>query len=342
MNLLRKLLFPLGIVYWVITFFRNKCYDWSWISSQSYAIPVIAIGNLSVGGTGKTPHTEFLIRLLKNQYKLAVLSRGYKRKSKGFVIANSSVSAEILGDESYQIYTKFPEVKVAVCEDRRTGILHLLEHEQLQVILLDDAYQHRKVQAGFYVLLTAYDDLFADDFILPFGNLREPSIGKKRADVVLVTKCPINLSDKEKSTIVKKLNVNVDVYFTTIMYDEEVYSEEGNELLQSFKNKEKVVVVGIAKPNYFIEKVKNDKDHIKVYPDHHNFTDAEIAELNNWSKTHPIITTEKDYVRLKGKIKQNLYYLPIKIKFLENEFSFTNKIKKYVESSTRNSSLFKK
>ena len=149
-------------------------------------------------------------------------------------------------------------------------------------------------------------------------------------------------SDEEKSIIVKKLNVSVNVYFTAIIYDKEVYSEEGNELLQSFKNKEKVVVVGIAKPNYFIEKVKNDKDHIKVYPDHHNFTDAEIAELNNWSKTHPIITTEKDYVRLKGKIKQNLYYLPIKIKFLENEFSFTNKIKKYVESSARNSSLFKK
>lgn len=330
MNLLRKILFPVAIIYWIVTYIRNKCFDWGLLKSTSYHLPVIAIGNLSVGGTGKTPHTEYLIRLLKNQYKLAVLSRGYKRQSKGFVLANKDVNAAVLGDESFQIHEKFPAISVAVCEDRRTGIETLIQNVNPDVILLDDAFQHRKVNAGFYILLTAYDDLFVDDCILPFGNLRESAIGKKRADVVIVTKCPEDLSKEERLKMIKKIDVKVPVYFTSISYETYVYGKDQAVTLNDFKNLEKMIVVGIAKPDYFIEKVKTDKDHIKIYSDHHNFTAAEVEELREWAKSKPIVTTEKDYVRLKDKIQFNLFYLPISVRFLESESEFNQKIKNYV------------
>lgn len=330
MNLLRKILFPVAIIYWIVTYIRNKCFDFGLLKSKSYHLPIIAIGNLSVGGTGKTPHTEYLIRLLKNDYNLAVLSRGYKRQSKGFVLANENVDAAILGDESFQIHEKFPDISVAVCEDRRTGIENLIQMENPSIIVLDDAYQHRKVKAGFYVLLTAFDDLFVDDYILPFGNLRESALGKKRANVIIITKCPENLSAEERVKITKKINVEVPVYFTSISYDSNIYDSHNFMPLNEIKNQEKMIVVGIAKPEYFIEKVKTDKDHIKIYPDHHNFTTAEIEELREWAKSKPILTTEKDYVRLKDKIKSNLYFLPISVQFLEKESEFNQKIMNYV------------
>lgn len=330
MNLLRKILFPVAIVYWFVTYIRNKCFDWGLLKSKSYHLPIIAIGNLSVGGTGKTPHTEYLIRLLKSQYKLAVLSRGYKRQSRGFVLATKEVNASVLGDESFQIHEKFPAISVAVCEDRRTGIEALIQNVNPDVILLDDAFQHRKVKAGFYILLTAYDDLFVDDYILPFGNLRESAIGKKRANSVIITKCPEDLSREERLIIIKKIGVKVPIFFTSISYDNCVHGKDHSIVLNDFKNLEKMIVVGIAKPDYFIEKVKTDKDHIKIYSDHHNFTAAEIEELKEWSKSKPILTTEKDYVRLKDKIKSNLYYLPISVQFLEDENQFNQKIKNYV------------
>ncbi|OGS76337.1 MAG: tetraacyldisaccharide 4'-kinase, partial [Flavobacteria bacterium RIFCSPLOWO2_12_FULL_31_7] len=163
MKLLRKILFPIGFIYWLVTFIRNWLYDVGFFKSKSYNLPVIAIGNLSAGGTGKTPHTEYLIRLLRDNFKVAVLSRGYKRSTKGYVLANETISAAELGDESYQIYSKFPEVAVAVCEDRQTGIENLISNINPDVILLDDAFQHRKVNAQYYILLTAYEDLFSDD-----------------------------------------------------------------------------------------------------------------------------------------------------------------------------------
>ena len=171
MNFIRKLLFPLGGLYWLITFIRNWLYDLGVFTSKSYELPVIAIGNLSAGGTGKTPQTEYIIRLLKDTYKIAVLSRGYKRSTKGFLLANTDVSATELGDESYQIHSKFPEISVAVCEDRQTGIDNLISNNNPDVILLDDAFQHRKVKAGFYILLTAYDELFSDDITEAFDIL---------------------------------------------------------------------------------------------------------------------------------------------------------------------------
>lgn len=333
MKLLRKILFPIAIIYWLITFVRNWLYDVDFFKSKNYNSPIIAIGNLSAGGTGKTPHTEYLIRLLKENYKVAVLSRGYKRSTKGFVLANETISAEELGDESYQIHTKFPDVSVAVCEDRQTGIENLIANIHPDVILLDDAFQHRKVKAGFYVLLTAYDDLFSDDYILPFGNLRESAIGKKRANVVIVTKCPATLSEQEQEKVKQKLNVNVPVFFTSIDYDTEILSAEKSINVSDVIAKEKIIVAGIAKPKYFIDYLNSGKDKVLIYPDHHNFSEQEILELNNLAQEKILVTTEKDFVRLNGKINSDkLYYLPIKVKFLNSETEFQTIITNTINS----------
>jgi tetraacyldisaccharide 4'-kinase len=323
MVFLRKLLFPLGGLYWLVTFIRNWLYDLGIFTSKSYDLPIIVIGNLSVGGTGKTPQTEYIIRLLNDTYKIAVLSRGYKRSTKGFVLANDSISAAELGDESYQIHTKFKDIAVAVCEDRQTGIENLISNINPDIILLDDAFQHRKVKAGFYILLTAYDDLFSDDFILPYGNLRESANGKKRANIIVVTKCPQNITEKNKDEVKLKLNVSVPVFFTSIDYDSNVYSSLNSIEVSEIKTIEKVILCGIAKPKYFIDSLNSGNDKVMIYPDHHNFSEVEILELNELLKDKIIVTTEKDLMRLNGKINSsNLYCLPIQTKFISEKEKF--------------------
>jgi tetraacyldisaccharide 4'-kinase len=333
MKLLRKILFPIAIIYWLVTFIRNWLYDVGFFNSKSYNLPIIAIGNLSAGGTGKTPHTEYLIRLLKDKYKVAVLSRGYKRSTKGFVLANEIISAHELGDESFQIKAKFPEVSVAVCEDRQTGIENLISTINPDVILLDDAFQHRKVNAQYYILLTAYDDLFSDDYILPFGNLRESAIGKKRANLVIVTKCPATLSEQKQELVKQKLKVKVPVFFTSIDYDTEVFGTENTMNVSEVITKEKVIVAGIAKPKYFIDYLNSGKDKVMIYPDHHHFSEQEILELNALAQEKNVITTEKDYVRLNGKINSDkLFYLPIRIKLIKEEVFFNDIIRNWVKN----------
>jgi tetraacyldisaccharide 4'-kinase len=335
MNIFRKILFPVAFVYWLITYVRNILYDKGLFKSQSYAIPIIAVGNLSVGGTGKTPQIEYLIRLLKD-YKIATLSRGYKRESEGFILANENATAKTLGDEPFQFYTKFPEVLVAVDANRRNGIAELLKH-QPNVILLDDAFQHRKVKAGFYILLTTYNDLFCEDYILPFGNLREPSMGKKRANLIIVTKCPKDLSELAQEKIKEKLKVSIPVYFSTIVYDDYMYSENGKVKISEL-NEEKVLVAGIAKPDLFFDFLGNPNDDKITFPDHHDFTTDDIAKILATAKDKKIITTEKDYVRLKGKLPSSqLHYLPIQSKLIQKQTDFNTKILDYVGKSTRNS-----
>lgn len=334
MNIFRKILFPIAFVYWLITYIRNILYDKGLLNSQSFAIPIIAVGNLSVGGTGKTPQIEYLIRLLID-YKIATLSRGYKRESKGFILANENTTAKTLGDEPFQFYTKFPEVLVAVDANRRNGITELLKH-QPDVILLDDAFQHRKVKAGFYILLTTYNDLFCEDYILPFGNLREPAMGKKRANLIIVTKCPKDLSDLAQEKIKQKLKVSIPVYFSTIVYDDYLYSENGKVKISEL-NEEKVLVAGIAKPDLFFDFLGNQNDDKITFPDHHDFTTDDIAKILATAKDKKIITTEKDYVRLKGKLPNSqLYYLPIQSKLIQKETDFNTKILDYVGKSKRN------
>lgn len=326
MFLLRKILFPFAVLYGWITGLRNFLYDNGLLNSYSFDVPVIAVGNLSVGGTGKTPQIEYLIRLLSENYKVAVLSRGYKRKSKGFLLADGSANAEILGDEPFQYYRKFPKIQVAVDANRKNGIEQLLSQpEKPQVILLDDAYQHRKVKAGLYILLTAFDDLYTDDFILPTGNLREGRNGAKRADVIIVTKCPPNLSAEAKDEIRSKIRLQdrQRLFFSFIDYDNSVFSESDSVLVADIRQKPKLLVAGIAKPEPFFEYLKSTDDTLLKFPDHHDFSSEDIAIISKTAGDLPVVTTEKDFVRLHRKLNSaNLYFLPIKSSFLSDSIAF--------------------
>lgn len=339
-NLLRKLLLPFSALYWGVTAIRNVLYDRGVYKSHSFSIPVIAVGNLSTGGTGKSPQTEYLIRLLSPQYRLATLSRGYGRNTKGFIIADDTASALTIGDEPYQFYSKFSNITVAVDANRVNGISQLLKgNAKPEVIILDDAYQHRRVKAGFYILLTAYGDIYPNDFILPAGNLRESRTGAARANIIVVTKCPPDLPAAEQQRIIKKLQPTPSqkVFFTCIAYHDFVYSGNAEMSAGAIKNTPKVLVAGIAKPQPFFDYLKGDADVIKQYPDHHAFTDAELNELNLLAQTKIVITTEKDYMRLKGKLPADrLFYLPIKSQFLSGRDDFDNTILTYVGKSTGN------
>jgi len=339
MNFLRKILFPVAFVYWIVTWMRNYFYDKQIFKSKSFDLPIIAVGNLSVGGTGKTPQIEYLIRLLQDNFKVATLSRGYKRETNGFVLANNSTTVKEIGDEPFQFFTKFPKIKVAVDANRINGITQLLKLENKpEIILLDDAFQHRKVKAGFYILLTTYSELFCDDFILPFGNLREPSSGKKRANMIIVTKCPSDISELAMSEVKKKLDVDVPVFFSKIVYDELVYSEVKPIKTAEIKLTEKTIITGIAKPFPFISHLKKENDLVLEFSDHHNFTKKEIDNIKELAKNKTIITTEKDFMRLKGSLsKEQLFYLPIKSAFLKEADVLDKIILDYVEKSSRNS-----
>lgn len=334
MNVLRKILFPFAILYGFITTIRNFLFDKGILKSTSFDIPIIAVGNLSVGGTGKTPQIEYLIRLLTNQYKVATLSRGYKRKSEGFVLADGTSNAEILGDEPFQFYQKFPNIQVAVDADRTKGITQLLsQKEKPQIVLLDDAYQHRKVKAGFYILLTSYGDLYVNDFMLPTGNLRESRSGADRANIVIVTKCPNILSNEDQNRIQRKLKLhtNQQLYFTFIDYDDDVYGKNEKIGVSEIKSESKLLLAGIAKPTPFFDYLKNENDECLTFPDHHHFTEADLDLILNKSNGRKIITSEKDYVRLKySKLISQLYYLPIKSKFINQQQSFDDSILEYV------------
>ncbi|GAA4271110.1 tetraacyldisaccharide 4'-kinase [Aquimarina gracilis] len=309
-------------------------YDLGIKKSTGYDFPVIAVGNLSVGGTGKSPMIEYLIRLLREEVKLATLSRGYKRETEGFQLVKSSSTVKEVGDEPLQFKTKFPEVFVSVDSDRRRGIANLIKfNPKPDTILLDDAYQHRKVKAGFYILLTAYYDLYCDDILLPTGNLREPREGAKRADIIVVTKCPEDISVDERKRIRKKLNIedHQSLFFATINYGNEVIGSSEMRSLEVFKNSSFSLITGIANPKRLVEYYDSlglQFNHIN-FPDHHNFSEKELEEFRNLEH---IITTEKDYMRLSGNFKSdNLWYQPIEMKFVENGEEFNKMIFSYIK-----------
>lgn len=316
---------------------RNFLYDKGVFKSYSFNTPIIVVGNLSVGGTGKTPQTEYLIRLLSKEFKVAVLSRGYRRKTKGYILANSSSTADTIGDEPFQIFQKFPQIDLAVDSDRRNGIENLIKQNKPDVIILDDAFQHRRVKAGFYILLTAFDDLYYNDLVLPAGNLRESKKGAERADVIIVTKCPNNLSDIAQNNIKKKIGINRPIYFSKIGYADSVTGREGEISTIEIKKTEKLLLAGIAKPKPFFEYLQTGKDVEMKFKDHHHFTDEEIERIQTLANNKIIVTTEKDYVRLKDKEINKLYYLPMESKFVLKGDDFDNQILNYVRKSTRNS-----
>lgn len=338
MKAFRFLLFPFSIIYYIITSIRNFCYDRNIFSATKFKIPVIAVGNLSVGGTGKTPQIEYLIRLLKEEYNVAVLSRGYKRKTKGFLKVNNRHSANDVGDEPLQFYQKFHnDISVAVDADRTNGIKQLIHNEKPDIILLDDAFQHRKVKASTYILLTKWNDLYTDDFLLPTGNLREGKYGSKRADYIIVTKCPKNLSEKQRNRIQQKLKPtkNQRLFFSYIEYDSELKGDTNIEL-SALKNKEITLVTGIANPKPLVNYLKKEGihfSHIK-FPDHHQFKKKDIEKIHqNLHKNKApkiLLTTEKDYTRLKEHIPK-INYISIQTKFLCSNDFFDKSIKKTIK-----------
>ncbi len=311
----RKFLYPFSILYDGITRLRNHAYDKGWKSSSEYETPIISVGNLSVGGTGKSPMVEYLVRFLKNDYQLAVLSRGYKRKSKGFHLVESLATSEQVGDEPLQIKRKFPDITVAVCADRREGIAAL---NKAELIILDDAFQHRKVTPALSILLSSFDQLYLEDHVLPAGNLRESRKSAKRADVLIVTKCPENVSYAKLQEIQFRMRLlpHQQVYFTKIGYADYLLGDETKLPLSTLKDKKFTLVTGIAKPAPLVSFLKTkgfDFTHEK-FPDHHHFSEKEIASLQ---KEQFILTTEKDYQRLADRIDgPSLYYLPIETLFL--------------------------
>ncbi|MDH7444606.1 tetraacyldisaccharide 4'-kinase [Aquimarina sp. 2201CG14-23] len=334
MDLLRKILLPVVPVYYFVTWLRNKLYDFGIKKSVSYDFPVIAVGNLSVGGTGKSPMVEYLIRLLKDKVVLATLSRGYKRETKGFQLVSEMAKAKEVGDEPLQFKTKFKDITVAVDGDRQNGISNLKNQiPKPEVILLDDAYQHRKVKAGFYILLTAYYDLYCDDIVLPTGNLREPRKGADRANIVVVTKCPSNIKIEDQQRIARKLKLKPyqKLLFAKIDYGNEIINGSGKKTIKDLKDTTFTLVTGIANPKPLVDYYMSlglDFTHMN-YPDHHNFTKEELEELKAYKK---IITTEKDYVRLVSNFPEEvLWYQPITMKFIENQEIFDQEIITYIK-----------
>lgn len=348
MGLLRKILYPFTLLYGGITHTRNVLYDKGILKSTRFDIPVIVVGNLSVGGTGKTPMIEYLIRLLQEEYKIAVLSRGYKRKSRGFLLADASSTVSELGDEPMQYHTKFRNIHVAVDADRVHGIRKLLElPDAPEVLLLDDAYQHRKVQGGLNILLTPYHDLYVNDRVLPAGRLREKAEGAGRAQIIIITKCPEKLSEKEQFEIAKKLKVTVNqtAFFSGIDYSDDIIGNKDRIRLEQLQFYKVILITGIAQTEpltTFLVKKNIRFEHLK-YADHYNFVPADLQKIANklsaiTDEKKLILTTEKDYVRSFSGL-DNYYYLPIETKFTDHREDFNRLIRNYVEKNTGNSRI---
>lgn len=355
-------LYPLAVIYSIITSIRNRLFNIGLLKSVEFDIPVISIGNLTLGGTGKTPHTEYLIHLFKqNSNKVAVLSRGYKRKTNDFRFAKASSTVEEIGDEPLQIKQKFPTVPVAVDKKRVRGANEILKQTNgLNVILLDDAYQHRYIKPGLSILLTDYNKPYYEDKIIPLGRLRESSAEMDRANIIIVTKTPPDIKPIEKRIVIKKIKPYPyqNVYFTTLKYGHLIPIQEyikktafQIDLNDKFANGKYniLLVTGIANPEplkHHLEKFSENIEHIN-FRDHYQFKVKDIRQIEAHYKKMSIdktiiITTEKDAIRLKNAVKKNksievdlpFYYLPIEIEFLENtKNEFDNHIIEYVRKN---------
>lgn len=294
---MQELLWPFSALYSGVLSLRNLAFDKGWLNSTAFQIPIIAIGNLSTGGTGKTPMTEYLLQRLGGE--IGVVSRGYGRKSKGLLEVDPLGSARDFGDEPLQMAKKFPRVKFVVSEKRVPGVQHLLNQEKLTCIILDDAYQHRYVKAGFYLLLSTWQEPFFSDHVLPAGNLRESRFGAGRANAIVFTKCPASLDKHSKEKVLREVRrySKAPVYFASLAYQEPINSSGKNP-----GTKEAALLTGIARPmplHAHLQKQFNIQRHFS-FGDHHAFRASEIREIASYLKDNnlPLITTEKDYVRL--------------------------------------------
>ena len=337
------LLIPLAMLYGMVVFIRNKLFDWRVLKSQSFPLPVICIGNLAVGGTGKTPHTEYVARLLKDRVRTAVLSRGYGRRTRGFALVGKYSDPDGTGDEPQQIKYKFgDDIIVAVDESRRDGIARLLAAEDKPgAIILDDAMQHRYVKPGLTIMLTSYDRPFTDDTLLPAGRLRENPGEKHRADIIIVTKCPDGLTPIDYRIMRNKIKPYPyqRLFFTTFAYGDlrRVDDDARLPLAAIGRGRPILLIAGIANPAPLIQRVKAISDNVtvKTYGDHHSFTNADLRDIAaTFDRMHGddklVITTEKDAARLRpamqviGHIADRIYALPVEVRFLlgqEQEFN---------------------
>ncbi|KGF35130.1 tetraacyldisaccharide 4'-kinase [Prevotella bivia DNF00650] len=361
---INRWLLPFSWLYGLGVGIRNYLFDAEILKSKSYSIPVISVGNITVGGAGKTPHVEYLIDLLRDEMQVAVLSRGYKRKSRGYVVADENTTMRDIGDEPFQIKQKFEGVYVAVDKDRCHGIDHLISDEDtkdVEVILLDDAFQHRYVKPGVNILLVDYHKFINYDKLLPAGRLREPQSAKVRADIVIVTKCPKNLNPIDYRVLSKAMDLKAfqQLYFTTLSYCDlkPIFNGGDTVPLNEIMGENILLLTGIASPEHLqvdiMEYTRGVKLETMAFSDHHNFTERDVERINERFAAMPspkrIITTEKDQVRLfyleglSEEVKQNIYALPIKVEFmLEGGKIFNEKIESYVRKNSRNSILAKR
>lgn len=356
-KLLTYLLTPLSWIYGAVTGVRNWMFDHGILPQEEFEVPIVSVGNLTVGGTGKTPHTEYIVGVLSGQYNTAVLSRGYKRKTRGFLLANSNSTPDSIGDEPLQIYQKFgSRVKVAVCEDRRKGIRELLKaFPNIELIVLDDAFQHRYVKPKVSVLLMDYTRPLYEDKLLPLGRLRESAHQVNRADMVIVTKCPVDLTPLSFRLVHKHLDLMKfqKLYFSRYTYggllpvfpDDEPYQVSLGSLT---RNDSVLLVSGIANPRSFVRHFKSYPFNKKVchFPDHHNFSRVDLENLANKfdnlsGERKIIVTTEKDAVRLAynpyfpTRLKKVIYFMPIAVKMIDGleTADFISDLTKAIEES---------
>jgi len=353
-------LYPLAIIYGLIISIRNWLFDKGIIRSFSFKIPIISVGNLAVGGTGKTPHTEFILSAIQKEWNTAMLSRGYMRKTKGFIQADKNSNSQLIGDEPFQIYKKFPFVTVAVDEKRVHGVKRVIEfNPKLELVVLDDAFQHRYIQAGLSILLTNYNNLYSRDLVLPAGQLREWKSGSKRANIIIVTKCPVNLKPIEMRLIETELNpeTNQLLFFSSFIYDEpkpvfpDINTDEWTFKRIKELSANVLLVAGIVNPQPILDYLNIYTKFIETlfFEDHHNFQNKDYNAINlKFEKINSvnkiILVTEKDASRLVSdqnvpeSLKSNIFALPIRVKILQNQENlFIQKIKNYVVENSRNS-----
>lgn len=352
---INKALLPLSWLYGFGVGLRNLLFDLGIRRSYSFRTPIVSVGNITVGGTGKTPHVEYLVRLLKEQFNVAVLSRGYKRKSRGFIIADSETPMREIGDEPYQMKLKFPDITVAVDKNRVHGINELTANDskdsKVDVVLLDDAYQHRRVKPGINILLVDYHRLAIYDTLLPAGRLREPLKGKDRANIVIVTKCPKGLKPMEFRVLSKAMNLfpYQSLYFSTLEYEPlKPLFGEGNRTIASLADKNVMLLTGIASPRQMLEDLSDGAKSITTmtFGDHHQFSRSDINRINKvfeqMESPRCIITTEKDAARLMGigglsdEVRQNMWVQPVRIKIIQDQQQdFDDQITDYIITNGR-------
>ena len=360
-NILSPILFPLSLLYGFIIYIRNRLYDFKLLKSNSFNIPLISVGNITVGGTGKTPHIEYLVDFLKSEFNVATLSRGYKRKTKGFILSTSESTDLEIGDEPRQIKQKFPEINVAVDADRTNGINQLIaSNKDLDVILLDDAYQHRKVDANLSILLIDYSRPIDKDYILPFGDLREHRFEKKRANIIIITKSPKDIKPIDRRIIFNELKSYPFqvIYFTCFDYGElkTVYNTSANTNNRKNLNDYNILLVtGIANPKplreHILENISKNIQELE-YSDHYNYKESDFKKIMNRfnsieSDKKFIITTEKDAMRLQkfsniaNNLKDSFFYIPIQVTFLNDRTdNFNQQITEYVRKNKKHSFLY--